>query len=88
MHGCDIVLPCRDVRYLSRILEGNVVIQYVQTGLGYAGRPGGPAPTITLAVEDMPFQFFFLGGVVGFAKMRMPPTTSITAEIASGAPSF
>jgi Flp pilus assembly protein TadG len=74
----------------SRIAEANIVIQYVQTGLGYAGRPGGPVPTITVSIEDLPFQFFFLSGIMGFDKIRIPAlTTSITAEdLASGAPSF
>ena len=72
----------------SRIVEANVIVQYVQTGLGYAGRPGGPVPTITISIEDLPFQFFFLSGMMG--KIRIPAlTTSITAEdLHSGAPSF
>src|SRR5207237_1181394 len=43
----------------SRITAANVVIVYMQTGLGYAGRPGGPVPTITISIENLPFQFFF-----------------------------
>jgi Flp pilus assembly protein TadG len=72
----------------SRILNANVIVQYVQTGLGYAGRPGGPVPTITISIEDLPFQFFFLSGVMG--KIQIPALiTSITAEdLNSGAPSF
>jgi Flp pilus assembly protein TadG len=72
----------------SRIVGANVVIHYVQTGLGYAGRPGGPVPTITISIEDLPFQFFFLSGMMG--KLQIPAlTTSITAEdLSSGAPTF
>jgi hypothetical protein len=64
------------------------VVSYRQTGLGYAGRPGGPVPTITIAIRDLPFQFFFLGGLMGFNRIQMPAlTTSITAEdLSSGAP--
>jgi Flp pilus assembly protein TadG len=74
----------------ARITPANVVIVYTQTGLGYAGRPGGPVPTITVSLENLPFQFFFLKGVMGFDNIRIPAlTTSITAEdLASGAPSF
>jgi Flp pilus assembly protein TadG len=73
-----------------RITAANVVIIYTQTGLGYAGRPGGPVPTITVSIENLPFQFFFLSGTMGFDKIQIPAlTTSITAEdLASGAPSF
>jgi len=72
----------------SRIKPDNVVITYTQTGLGYAGRPGGPAPTVTIAVQNLPFQFFFLGGLMGFNNIQIPAlTTSITAEdLSSGAP--
>jgi hypothetical protein len=74
----------------SRITAANVVIVYAQTGLGYAGRPGGPVPTITISIEKLPFQFFFLSGIMGFDKIQIPAlTTSITAEdMASGAPGF
>src|SRR5215470_14323005 len=72
----------------SRITPANVVISYTQTGLGYAGRPGGPVPTITIAIRDLPFQFFFLGGLLGFDRIKMPDlATSITAEdMSSSAP--
>jgi hypothetical protein len=74
----------------ARITAANVVIVYTQTGLGYAGRPGGPVPTITVSIENLPFQFFFLSGIMGFDRIQIPAlTTSITAEdLASGAPSF
>ena len=72
-----------------RIADANVIIQYTQTGLGYAGRPGGPAPTITVSIEDLQFQFFFLSGM-GFDRITIPSSTvSIGAEdLASNAPSF
>jgi Flp pilus assembly pilin Flp len=73
-----------------RIRPSNVVIVYTQTGLGYAGRPGGPVPTITISIQNLPFQFFFLGGLPGFKSISIPAlTTSITAEdLSSRAPSF
>jgi Flp pilus assembly pilin Flp len=73
-----------------RIADANVIIQYTQTGLGYAGRPGGPAPTITVSIEDLQFQFFFLSGIMGFNRITIPSSTvSIGAEdLASNAPSF
>jgi Flp pilus assembly protein TadG len=74
----------------SRITPANVVIVYTQTGLGFAGRPGGPVPTITISLKDLPLQFFFLSGLMGFKDLRIPPlTTSMTAEdLSSGAPAF
>jgi TadE-like protein len=74
----------------SRITPANVVIVYAQTGLGFAGRPGGPTPTITISLQNLPLQFFFLSGLLGLGELRIPSlTTSITAEdLSSGAPVF
>jgi hypothetical protein len=75
---------------LPAITPANVVVTYRQTGMGYAGRPGGPVPSITLSVKDLPVQLFFLGGMPGLGGLHMPLlTTSITAEdLSSAAPSF
>ena len=65
----------------SRIRPENVTIKYVQTGLGYVDRPGGPAPTVIVALQNLPFQFFFLRGVLGFKNVTIPAlTTAITGE--------
>jgi Flp pilus assembly pilin Flp len=74
----------------SRITPANVKIVYTQTGLGYAGRPGGPMPTITVSLQNLPFQFFFLRGLMGFRDVQIPASTvSLTAEdLSSHAPSF
>ena len=73
-----------------RITPANVKIVYAQTGLGYAGRPGGPMPTITVSLQNLPFQFFFLRGLMGFHDLQIPASTvSLTAEdLSSRAPSF
>jgi Flp pilus assembly protein TadG len=68
---CDIFL---------RITPANVVVTYTQTGLGYAGRPGGPAPTITVSLQNLPFQFYFLAGLFNFNLQIPTLTTTITGE--------
>jgi Flp pilus assembly protein TadG len=71
-----------------RVQPANVVITYEHTGLGYAGRPGGPVPTITVSLQNLPFQFFFLGGLMGFGNMTIPVMTTTTGEdLNSNAPS-
>lgn len=56
-------------------------ITYAATGLGYWTRPGGAVPTIRISVDGQPFQFFFLGGLLGFANITMPNMLStITGE--------
>jgi TadE-like protein len=81
MGMCDI---------FPRVTGANVKIVYAQTGLGYAGRPGGPMPTITVSLQNLPFQFFFLRGLLGFHDLQIPASTvSLTAEdLSSHAPSF
>jgi Flp pilus assembly pilin Flp len=65
---------------LSSITPANVVVTYQQAGLGYAGRPGGPLPTIAVSLQDMHFQFFFLTPLLG-VNIKIPPmTTTMTAE--------
>jgi hypothetical protein len=71
---------------LPRITAANVVIVYAETGLGYVGRPNGPAPTITVALQNLPFQFYFLGGLMGFNKINIPAVTSIAGEDLSSGP--
>ena len=66
-----------------RIQPANVKVVYAQTGLGYAGRDGGPVPTITVSLQNLPFQFFFLGstGLLGSSSINMPGLqTTITGE--------
>ena len=72
----------------ARITPANVVIVYAQTGLGFADRPGGPVPTITVSLQNLNFQFFFLGGLMGFSNIAVPGmTTTITGEdLSSSAP--
>jgi Flp pilus assembly protein TadG len=65
---------------LSSITPANVVIVYKQTGLGYAGRPGGPAPTITVSLQNMQFHFFFLSALLGLHIAMPMMATTITAE--------
>ena len=64
---------------LPSIRPANVVIVYRQTGLGFAGRPGGPVPTITLSLQNMTFEFFFLQAL-GIHIAIPSVTTTITAE--------
>ena len=49
----------------TRIKPENIVIEYVHTGLGYAGRPGGPIPTIKLSLTGLNYDFLILNGFMG-----------------------
>lgn len=78
--------------FFARVQPLNVRITYSHSasdGLGYAGRPGGPVVTTTLSLENLQFQFFFLGGLMNFANINMPGMTStMTSEdLSSNRPS-
>ena len=69
---CDIYWP---------IGPENVSVEYIYSGLGFATRPEGPVPTIRVRLENLQFQFFFLGGLLGFGDMTLPSMGStITGE--------
>jgi len=64
----------------------DVKVVYKDTGLGFAGRPGGPIPTITVSVQKLQFQFFFLNALMGFVNIKIPPmTTTASGEVLSSA---
>ena len=61
----------------------NVVVEYQYTGLGYAGRPGGPVPTITVSLHQratpttvdanvLQFQFILIGGLMKIGNAAFP----------------
>lgn len=65
----------------KKIRPENVVVTYQHTGLGFAGRPGGPVPTITVELTGLTFEFAFLNGLMGFQPIPMPPMkTTATGE--------
>jgi hypothetical protein len=73
--------------YFSSIAPQNVIIRYQYTGLGYAGRPGGPGhtggpvPTITVSVTGISYSFTFLNGLMGFSTATVPGlATTVTGE--------
>ena len=67
--------------FFPRLRPANVVIRYTATGLGYQTRPGGAVPTVAVSLQTLPFQFFFLGGLLGFTNISMPSMIStVTGE--------
>ena len=64
-----------------RVRPENITITYEYTGLGFAGRPGGPVPTITVELTGLQFEFVFLNGLLGFGSIDMPAMkTTATGE--------
>ncbi|MDX8496391.1 pilus assembly protein [Mesorhizobium sp. VK22B] len=64
-------------QFFPGLQRNNVVVTYTATGLGYQTRLGGPVPTITVSLQSINFQFFFLG----FADITVPSMLStVTGE--------
>lgn len=65
----------------SRVTPENVVVTYTYTGLGYAGRPGGPVPTIRVELVNIPMQFIFFDALFGLNDYDIPGLAStVTGE--------
>lgn len=68
-----------------RINPENVVVEYVHTGLGYAGRPAGPLPTIKLSLTGLSYEFLVLNSLLGLPAISMSNLmATATAEDLSG----
>lgn len=65
----------------SRVKPEHVKVTYTYTGLGYAGRPGGPVPTIRVELVDIPMQFMFFDALLGLNDYDIPGLAStVTGE--------
>jgi hypothetical protein len=64
----------------GKITVANVKVVYTQTGLGFAGRAGGPVPTVTVSLQNLTFPFLF------FQPFNfVSATTTTTGEVLSSA---
>ncbi|MFN4140909.1 TadE/TadG family type IV pilus assembly protein [Aestuariivirga sp.] len=58
-----------------------VRVRYEHTGLGYAGRPVGPVPTITVSLRDVQIDFILMGAFLPVNAIPMPSfATTVTGE--------
>jgi len=66
----------------TRITPQKVIVRYQYTGLGYAGRPGGLVPTITVSLKDIDFDWVAMSSLVpGVGPITIPGLrTTITGE--------
>jgi hypothetical protein len=63
---------------LPKIRPDNVEVRYQFTGLGYAARPGGPIPTITVSLTSLTFDFLLLGSLLGLDDQLDLPAFATT----------
>jgi hypothetical protein len=90
---CVAAKPIGMCQLFYRITPENVVIEYTSTGLGYAGRPAvryssdkdkttsHAVPTISVWVTGLEFEFYLVGGLMGFDAIEMPGLLStVTGE--------
>ena len=83
---CDPSTSTRDVgmcHLFERITPLNVKVRYQHnlTELGYAGRPCGPVPTITVSLTGLSYTYIFLNGLTALASVNLPGfATTVTGE--------
>lgn len=74
----------RDI--LPQLKPENVVVKYIYSGLGFAGRPGGPVPTIVVELQGLTFEFVLIDDLFGYTSIDVPTfRTTITGEDLSAA---
>ena len=82
--ACGTPSSGRDIgmcNIFSGITPQRVLVRYQFTGMGYAGRPGGPVPTITVSTIGLTYSYIFLSGLMGLTTVTMPPlATTVTGE--------
>lgn len=68
-------------KFFPKIKSENVTVTYEYTKLGYAGRPGGPVPTITVSLSGLNFDFILLSAFLSANRVPMPSfATTVTGE--------
>ena len=86
--GADPCVPPANVNqrrgmchFFPALRPENIVVTYTASGLGYQTREAGPVPTVTVNLQNVTFQFFFLNGLLGFTNITMPTMLStVTGE--------
>jgi hypothetical protein len=68
----------------GRITPANVVVTYTQSGLGFVGRR--PVPTVTVSLQNLPYQYIFLGRLFGTINIRGQATTETGEALSSAQP--
>ena len=64
-----------------RLQPENVTVRYADSGLGFAGRPGGPVPAVTVCLQNMSFDMAIIDGLLGLGAIPMPEfCATLTAE--------
>lgn len=91
--GVDQFMGMCDV--FDRIRPANVTIEYEDSGLGFAGRPVGPVPQITVRLTGLTYDFIALPALGAFFGLNISSWTlpdfevTMTGEdMGSSAPSF
>lgn len=64
-----ILAPMKKV--YPRLQASNVIVEYVDVGLGFAGREA-PVPEVRVKLTGLTFEYAFLGGLLNFSNITMP----------------
>ena len=66
---------------LRRPMSGSSIHTCRTSGPWLCWASGGPAPTIKVSLQNMPFRFFFLGGLLDFRDMQTATTTMTSGDL-------
>lgn len=54
-----------------RLQPENVIVEYIDVGLGFAGRQA-PVPEVRVRLTGLTFDYIFIGPLLGFTNIAMP----------------
>lgn len=82
----DMILARMQVAYPS-LTRANVIVEYRDVGLGFAGRADGPVPAVTVKLTGLTFNFLAMGDLFGLGPITMPDfkATLIGEDLSSAA---
>ncbi|MPY75140.1 MAG: pilus assembly protein [Alphaproteobacteria bacterium] len=58
-------------KMFPRLQAQNVIVEYEDVGLGFAGR-AGPVPEVRVRLTGLTFEYAFLGSLLGLSNITMP----------------
>jgi Flp pilus assembly protein TadG len=72
----NVIFPAMQARF-PRLRRQNVTIKYETNNLGFVGRPDGLPMIVTVSIDGMTHQFYFIGPLMNFFKGTFPSVSQI-----------
>jgi Flp pilus assembly protein TadG len=72
----NVIFPAMQARF-PQLRRQNVTINYQTNNLGFVGRPDGLPMDVTVSINGMTHQFYFISGLMNFFRGTFPSVSNI-----------